>query len=236
MLPGLLVLLVGGTRFSTAVIALTKMIGVQVALGAPFLLTYPREYLGEAFNFGHIFQQDASMNFDFLDEGVFKSKSFHWALLLVQFVTLFALAHWKWCKHNGGFFFTFIRDFFRRVLGGNVDGAQSSFTPVHVTMVLAESMLVGIVFSRSLHKQFYSWYFHTLPLLLWSSSIIPTLGKLALMLMIEVCWSIYPPTPMSTGTLLVCHLCILSLVLFLPYTLGLPSRPSTLRKRPKYVE
>jgi alpha-1,3-mannosyltransferase len=34
-------------------------------------------------------------------------------------------------------------------------------------IVLFTSNLVGIVCSRSLHYQFYVWYFHTLHFLLW---------------------------------------------------------------------
>jgi len=31
--------------------------------------------------------------------------------------------------------------------------------------------LIGITFARSLHYQFYSWYFHSLPYLMWRTAL-----------------------------------------------------------------
>lgn len=36
-------------------------------------------------------------------------------------------------------------------------------------MVLFTSNLIGITFARSLHYQFFSWYAHQMPFLLWAS-------------------------------------------------------------------
>lgn len=40
------------------------------------------------------------------------------------------------------------------------------FADVLYPMFIAN--FVGIAFSRSLHYQFYAWYYHTIPFLLWS--------------------------------------------------------------------
>jgi alpha-1,3-mannosyltransferase len=38
---------------------------------------------------------------------------------------------------------------------------------VDVATVLFTSNLIGIIFARSLHFQFYSWYAHQIPFLAW---------------------------------------------------------------------
>ena len=41
-----------------------------------------------------------------------------------------------------------------------------------------------MVFSRSLHYQFYSWYFYTIPYLLWHTTL-PVVVRMALLLALE---------------------------------------------------
>jgi alpha-1,3-mannosyltransferase len=93
---------------------------------------------------------------------------------------------------------------------------QSTFTPAHVALVLAQSNLIGIVFARSLHYQFYSWYFHTIPLLLWSNPRVPVGAKLAIMGAIEWCWNVYPSTPTSSKIFVVIHLGVLAVAYAAP--------------------
>lgn len=60
------------------------------------------------------------------------------------------------------------------------------------------SNLIGICFARTLHYQFYCWYFHTLPYLLWSISIYPIWFKVLILLSIEISFNIYPSLPWSS--------------------------------------
>lgn len=216
MLPGLLVLLVGGASFGTAAKSLGAVIATQLILGAPFLATYPREYLGRAFEFGRVFMHRWSVNFKFVPEDIFTSTAFAKYLLLAQLVMLLTFAHRKWYRHEGGFFFEFVRNFYQRLLGGNITGSEPTFTPTHIALVLFESNFIGVVFARSLHYQFYSWYFHTLPLLLWSCSRVPIAIKIAIMLAIEWCWNVYPSTPESSKIFIAVHLGVLALLFFAP--------------------
>ena len=77
-----------------------------------------------------------------------------------------------------------------------------------VLFALFGANFIGIVCARSLHYQFYSWYFYTLPYLL-SRAHLPLLMKLGLFIAIEVCWNIFPSTATSSLFLLACHLILL---------------------------
>lgn len=70
------------------------------------------------------------------------------------------------------------------------------------------SNLVGVACARSLHYQFYVWYFHSLPYLAWSTPY--SLGVKCLILgLIEYCWNTYPSTYFSSGALHFSHLLLL---------------------------
>ncbi|XP_055689331.1 lethal(2)neighbour of tid protein 2-like [Lutzomyia longipalpis] len=68
---------------------------------------------------------------------------------------------------------------------------------------------IGIVFSRSLHYQFYVWYFHSLPYLVWCTDF-RTSVKFLLLAVIEFTWNTYPSTNFSSLLLHMCHVAILS--------------------------
>ncbi|CAL8281654.1 unnamed protein product [Lota lota] len=63
--------------------------------------------------------------------------------------------------------------------------------------------------SRSLHYQFYVWYFHTLPYLLWSGGKLAHLLRVLILGVIELSWNTYPSTEYSSAFLHACHLIML---------------------------
>lgn len=70
------------------------------------------------------------------------------------------------------------------------------------------SNFIGVMCARSLHYQFYVWYFHSLPYLTWSTNY--SLGLRYLLLgLIEFCWNTYPSTNFSSVVLHLCHLILL---------------------------
>ncbi|VDK19532.1 unnamed protein product [Anisakis simplex] len=98
-------------------------------------------------------------------------------------------------------------------------------------MAVFSSNLVGIAVARSLHYQFYSWYFHSLPYLLfvtvkfgekggksdgiWTDfPVFAVLVRVSILLGIELCWNTYPSTALSSAMLHVFHVIVVcSLVL-----------------------
>lgn len=63
------------------------------------------------------------------------------------------------------------------------------------------SNFIGIAFARTLHYQFYVWYFHTIPYLLWHTGSLPLLVKIFVFFSIEVAFNIYPATWWSSALL-----------------------------------
>ncbi|XP_047731357.1 dol-P-Man:Man(5)GlcNAc(2)-PP-Dol alpha-1,3-mannosyltransferase isoform X4 [Prionailurus viverrinus] len=80
-----------------------------------------------------------------------------------------------------------------------------------IISTLFTSNFIGICFSRSLHYQFYVWYFHTLPYLLWATPArwLTHLLRLLVLGLIELSWNTYPSTSCSSAALHICHAVIL---------------------------
>ncbi|XP_022907102.2 lethal(2)neighbour of tid protein [Onthophagus taurus] len=68
--------------------------------------------------------------------------------------------------------------------------------------------LIGITCARSLHYQFYSWYFHSLLYLVHSTPYRKPIIFL-LLAVVEFCWNTYPSTNISSALLHICHFSIL---------------------------
>ena len=77
---------------------------------------------------------------------------------------------------------------------GNNDQLSNHF----IITTIATSNFIGIVFARTLHYQFYVWYFHMIPYLLWHSVALPVVVKLFVFVSIEVAFNIYPATAWSS--------------------------------------
>lgn len=67
---------------------------------------------------------------------------------------------------------------------------------------------IGVVCARSLHYQFYSWYFHSLPYLLWCTPY-STIIKFLILALIEFSWNTYPSSVFSSSLLHACHIAVL---------------------------
>jgi len=168
---------------------------VQLVLGAPFLLTYPLEYLVGAFNLGRVFMFKWTVNWRFIPEEVFVSRPFHIALLAIHLLLLatFAKHWWNSLKRYAG------------------DKKRSTHKLEDLLVPLFTCNFIGVACSRSLHYQFYVWYYHQLHLLCWvarphrwNSLWLLVLG------VIELSWNTYPSTEASSLALHASHLAILS--------------------------
>lgn len=69
--------------------------------------------------------------------------------------------------------------------------------------------LIGMACARSLHYQFYCWYFHSLLYLVHCTPYRKPVNFLILAV-IEFCWNTYPSTVYSSALLHVCHILIIT--------------------------
>ncbi|KAI6045645.1 mannosyltransferase [Pisolithus marmoratus] len=145
-----------------------------------------------------------TVNWRFLDEEVFLSPSWAMSLLLGHVTLLTAFGLCRWCKSDGGTLAVIRRGF----LHPFQSPALSSVSPDYIATVLMTSNLIGILFARSLHYQFYSWYCQQLPFLCRRTKY-PLALQLLILAGIEYAWNVFPSTTLSSGILLAVHVLLL---------------------------
>ena len=195
--PGLLVLFLQFHSLFRTIGYLSICAGVQVILGLPFLLTYPVNYMSRAFQLNRHFLFEWTVNWKFLPEEIFHNRIFHVTLITFLLIFLSSLFFLKWSKTPQI---------------NLQDGNFSKDVKSHILFVLFTSNFCGIVASRTLHFQFYVWYFHTLPFLIWKKRCPVALG-LCLLGLIELSYKIFPSTPWSSAILQLSHVTIFTIQL-----------------------
>ena len=168
---------------------------LQLAVGLPFLASYPLSYLHRSFELDRQFFHFLSHNFKWLPKDVFFSQWFQVSLLVCHIGVLlyFCLAR-RWLK---------------------IPPSDKH----RILAVILVSNFVGICFCRSLHYSFYSWYFHTLPFLV-SYLNWPWVVRYAYLAAVEICWNVWTPyrgdnedgtcaSPKASFVLTCCHVILL---------------------------
>lgn len=165
-------------------------LATQIILAIPFLYTNPAGYMQRAFDFNRNFLHQWTVNWRFLDEDTFTSPQFYKILLLVHVLLLFFMFWSRWLNVLFMKRFTF-----------NVRRDDAILT-------LFITNFIGVSCSRSLHYQFYVWYYHSLPMILWATRY-STVLKILILGCIEYSWNEYPSTTFSSLLLHTSHLAIL---------------------------
>lgn len=252
--PALFLLYLTNLGIGGTIKQLTICAVFQLAIGAPFLLSHPLEYLQGSFDLSRIFEHKWTVNYRFLSRTLFEAKPFHLGLLAVHLLLLgfFARPTYRYFQNYARlrqlqkqfqpqidlenrkketkpkeeklsedqekFLKSFEKNLAKASGGAAAAAPQEEKTQnytIHFDQATQLALLplflanfIGIVCARSLHYQFYVWYFHSLPYLTWSTPF-PTNVKFLLLFLIEYCWNTYPSTNLSSGALHVCHLILL---------------------------
>lgn len=181
---------------------------IQLILAAPFLYANPLAYIKGSFDFGRVFEHKWTVNYRFLDRTFFENPHFHITLLIVHLSLLIL-------------FYPSIKKYFvsyakLNVITDDLKKQKSAkkltkhFPKIAQLFVLPffVTNLIGISCARSLHYQFYSWYFHSLLYLAFSTGYRKPVMFL-LLAVIEFCWNTYPSTILSSTLLHLCHVLLL---------------------------
>jgi len=192
---------------------------LQVVLALPFLYTQPVSYFRGAFDFGRQFMYKWTVNWRFVDEETFLSSAFARGLLALHLTFLFLFLSRNMPGGVG------VIGVFRRSLGSSwqtsgTNKDKNPFSSDFLVALMFGGAFIGILFCRSLHFQFYVWYFHTLPFLLFLCPF-PSVVRVLLLVSVEVVWNIYPPRPAYSFLLFMAHCTVAGGVLY-----GAPSRLS----------
>jgi alpha-1,3-mannosyltransferase len=203
--PGVLAVALKMSNILETCKGVTAGILFQFAVALPFIKEYPWEYMSRAFEFSRVFMYKWTVNWKCLPEEVFLSKQFALFLLLSHIRLLWMFASRDWFTEEGG-----VWNALKTFVEGKRDGENSKesrckLSNQRIVSIVFMSNFLGILCARSLHYQFYSWYFHTIPFILLGNSV-SLVYKLLVFVLIEVCWNIFPSNAFSSALLLVCHI------------------------------
>jgi len=187
--PALLLAYLAVLGLPGTLVQLTICASLQIILATPFLINFPIEYIIGAFNLGRVFLFEWTVNFRFLPEEVFVSRWFHVALLIGHIITLVYCARFWWQYLT----------VYKKLANVGVPNCEQL-----LVLPLFMCNFIGIMFARSLHYQFYVWYYHTLHYMVWTTGY-PIKHRLLLLGIIEMCWNTFPSTVASSGALHLCH-------------------------------
>ncbi|KAK0228428.1 glycosyltransferase family 58 protein [Armillaria fumosa] len=204
-LPGLLVIFFKRRGFIYTIRKLAFIFATQVLFAFPFIRNNWREYVQGAFDLSRMFLYKWTVNWRMVSEEIFLSPQWRKALLLGHVCTLIAFGWNRWCKQDGGVPQVILRGLRRPALPASLNPV----TAESIATILFTSNLIGILFARSLHYQFYCWYAQQLPFLAWKTRY-PVVVKLALLVGVEYAWNVFPSTNASSITLLVSNALLLA--------------------------
>ncbi|KAL4221776.1 dolichyl-P-Man:Man(5)GlcNAc(2)-PP-dolichol alpha-1 [Mactra antiquata] len=188
--PALLYLLLVTQGVPGTIQHLTICAVPQIVLALPFLLANPWAYIKMSFNLGRQFFYKWTVNWRLLPEEIFLNKYFQLSLLVAHVIILLLFVVYKWKRYLPKMEFK---------------KPNIKLSADQILLPLFTANFIGMCFSRSLHYQFYVWYFHTLHYLLWSTNL-PVVLRVLILGVIELCWNTYPSTVLSSSMLHVCHL------------------------------
>ena len=164
-LPAYFVALFSNAGFKGLSSSTILILAVQAALSIPFIQNNPKAYLSRSFDLSRQFLYEWTVNWRLVPEPIFLSQQFSRSLIGAHLclLVLFGIFKWTGLARHGFAWITRKPDAAR--------GLKTHDQIAHLLTILFTANVIGLLCSRSLHYQFYSWYFHQVPFLLWRSPL-----------------------------------------------------------------
>jgi alpha-1,3-mannosyltransferase len=178
------------------------MVQVQLVLAIPFITTNWAGYLGRAFELSRQFTFEWTVNWRMLGEELFLSRSFSITLLAFHVITLLVFISARSLKLQErsllGLIPYVIRFKSPFTEQEELKISHKVVTPRYVISAILSANVIGLLFARSLHYQFYAYLAWATPFLLWTAC--PNLLVVVpLWLAQEWAWNVFPSTPLSSS-------------------------------------
>ena len=137
------------------------------------------------------------MNWRFIGEKFFLSRTFSVSLLASHAILLAVFIAFRWVKPSGKSFVQFTHDIFHGEL------LRAPITNSFILATILESLAIGLLYARSLHYQFFAYLAWASPFLLWEAGYHPAMifGVWAAQ---EWAWNVYPSTDASSFVVVMC--------------------------------
>ncbi|OTB08295.1 glycosyltransferase family 58 protein [Hypoxylon sp. CI-4A] len=201
VLPAVGIILLLGRGFSGSLNCAMIMANLQIAIAYPFLQENAKGYASKAFELTRQFFFKWTVNWRFVGEDVFLSRQFSLVLLAMHAVVLIGFIVNKWLKPAGKPLTAIIAPIMRFSSPFSPQEepiVASRITPEYVMTTILSANVIGLLFARSLHYQFYSYLAWSTPYLLWRSGAHPII-QYALWALQEWAWNVFPSTSVSSG-------------------------------------
>lgn len=196
-----------GTVFRTVV----PFVTVQGLVAREFLYSgFEKEYFSKAFEFSRVFFYKWTVNWRFVPEETFLSSNFAIALLSVHALLLIAFSVRRgsnWLLPMGSpSSFARSRNEIIAIVRALLFAPSaerslrvSRMTPDYVLTTMVSCNLIGILCARSLHYQFYSWFFWAVPFALYKvQGVFGFVVALGIFVAQELAWLTFPSTNQSS--------------------------------------
>lgn len=201
VLPAVGMTLLLGRGYRPALRLAFLMAQIQIVIALPFLANNPWGYLARAFEFSRQFLFKWTVNWRFVGEETFLSRWFSLLLLGLHASVLLVFITNRWLKPTRKSIVDIVGPmlFFESPFNGNEElDVSTATTPQYILTTVLTANVIGLLFARSLHYQFYAYLAWSTPYLLWRSGIHPAL-QYALFIVQEWAWNVYPSTPLSSS-------------------------------------